>query len=402
MPRHPAGFGETEPTMSKACLSKDTVLAALIAIALLALAACGKPAQEPAAAFAPPAVSVAEVVVRELTLWDEFHGHLEAKEVVEVRPRVAGVIESVSYREGAVVNQGELLFVLDQQPFRAELARAEAELARASAQAELAHAESQRAANLFERRLISPNEYDQRIAAETAADADVQAAKAALRVARLNLEYTEVRSPIQGRAGRAHFTRGNLVATEPTADVLTTVVSLDPIYVVFDSDELSYLRYSKPAAPATPPRQQAKVLVGLSDESGFPHEGELDFIDNRLDPATGTIRLRATLGNKDHTLVPGLFARVKLLANAPARALLIDDKAVLTDQDRKFVYVLGADNQALRRDIEIGRAIEGLRLVRNGLQAGDRIIVHGVQKVFFPGMEVVPHTIVMGDPPPAP
>jgi membrane fusion protein, multidrug efflux system len=224
----------------------------------------------------------------------------------------------------------------------------------------------------------------------------VNAAEAAVETARLNLEFTQVRSPIAGRAGRALVTEGNLI--EPGATVLTTVVSLHPVYVYFDGDEQVYLRSADLARRGA----DNKVFVGLSNEQGYPHEGVLDFVDNQVDPRTGTIRSRAVLDNRDGAFTPGLFARVRLQGSASHAALLVDDKAVLTDQDRKYVYVLGAGNKAERRDITLGRIVDGLRVVASGLEPGDQVIVHGVQKVFFPGMPVAPQMIAMGDAPPSP
>lgn len=224
----------------------------------------------------------------------------------------------------------------------------------------------------------------------------MRAAEAAAETARLELEFTEVRSPIAGRAGRALVTEGNLVAAGNA--LLTTVVSLDPVYVYFEGDEQTYLR----SADLTRRGARNTVRVGLSHETGYPHEGRLDFVDNQVNPQTGTIRSRAVIANGDRAFTPGLFARVQLQGSATQPALLIDDKAVLTDQDRKFVYVLGPDNKALRRDVTLGRMVEGLRVVAAGLAPGDQVIVHGVQKVFFPGMAVQPTEIAMGDPAPSP
>jgi multidrug efflux system membrane fusion protein len=362
------------------------------------IAAGAAPAQD-----APPAppVSVAEVVVRDIADWDDFNARIEASEVVQVRPRVGGVVEKVAYREGTLVNAGDLLFVLDKRSYRAELVRAEAELARARAQAKLANVETKRARNLLEQKLVSQGEYDQRVATEDEANANVRAAQATVDLTRLNLEYTEVRAPISGRSGRALITKGNLVVSDPTPDTLTTIVKVDPVYVVFSSDEATYLKYLRLNDPETQENRTA-VLVGVGNGPDYPLRGNLDFIDNRLDPATGTIRMRAVLRNEDHLLTPGLFARARLLAGEPSTTVLIDEQAILTDQDRKYVYVLGPENRALRRDIKPGRQFEGLRVIREGLQEGEQVIVYGLQRIFFPGMQVAPQVINMGDPPPAP
>jgi len=378
----------------------------LVAIGVL-LAACGQgqEARQPAGGPPPAVVSVAKVEVRKVTQWDEFSGRIEATDSVEIRPRVSGVIDSVRYKEGSEVRKGDVLFVIDQRPYRAALDRAEAELAQARAQAALARTEATRAQRLLETKVISQEVHDQRIANEQQANAAVQAAAAAVETARLNLDFTEVRSPIHGRAGEAMVTAGNLVQTDPSPTLLTTVVSLDPVYVVFEGDEQTYLRYGEMARRGERPSARDRrlpVMVGLSNEDGFPHEGHVDFVDNQLNPATGTIRARAVLDNKDRIFTPGLFARVKLPGSGEFPAALVDDKAILTDQDRKYVYVLGPDNVALRRDIKLGRSAEGLRIVTEGLGPEDQVVVHGVQKIFFPGMPVMPQTIRMGDPPPAP
>jgi multidrug efflux system membrane fusion protein len=374
------------------------ILAALMLVTLAAtlLTGCGSQANEAGAMPPPPAVSVAEVLSREVSSSDEFTGRVEAAETVVIRPRVAGYIQRVRYDEGREVKKGDVLFVIDQRPYRAELARAEAEAARARAQATQAQSEKARAKTLLEVQAISQEEYDRLISNDSQFEAGVNAAEAAVEMARLNLEYTEVRSPIAGRAGRAQVTQGNLVA--PGTTVLTTVVSQTPVYVYFEGDEQVYLR----SADLSRKGARNPVFVGLANEDGFPHEGVLDFVDNQIDPQTGTIRSRAVLDNRDGAFTPGLFARVRLQGSDSQSALLVDEKAVLTDQDRKFVYVLGPENRAMRRDITLGRAVEGLRVVSSGLQRGDQVIVHGVQKVFFPGMPVAPQSIAMGDPPPAP
>ena len=375
----------------------------ILCFSLVFLVACKNEMQQQAGGFPSPAVSVAKVVERKVTPWVEFSGRIEAHDVVQIRPQVGGLIEKISYREGDIVKKGDLLFTIEQDSYRAELHRAEAELARADAKNELAKLESHRAKNLLKKKLISQDEYDQNIATEHQAQADVRSVKASMRIARLNLDYTEIRSPINGRTSQAHATKGNLVSSTPTPDLLTTVVSLDPVYVIFDCDESTYLQYFSGAQQSAAYNGNKKRLVhiGLSNEDGFPRQGFVDFVDNRVNPATGTIRLRAILDNKDHQLTPGLFARVKLMGAAPIQGLLIDDQAVLTDQDRKYIYVLGDENRAMRRDITLGRTLDGLRLVSKGVNSGDKVIVHGIQKIFFPNMPVAPQTISMGDPPPA-
>jgi membrane fusion protein, multidrug efflux system len=395
-----------EPAGIRPSLNFIIVLALALSTAMLGGCTQGGDAQAPQ--MPPPAVSVAEVIAKEVAQWDEFPGHIEAVETVRIQPRVAGYLKTVNFQEGEEVKKGDVLFVIDQRPFQAELAGATAELARAQARAELARAQASRARKLLETRVIPEDEVDERNAADAQARADIRAAEAAVEVARLNLEYTEIRSPIDGRTGRALVTAGNLVTggdMVPDATLLTTVVSLDPVYAYFEADEETYLRYGAMVRDGERPgsREDAnRVRVGLASDENFPHEGRLDFIDNQVDPATGTIRARAVLDNGERLFTPGLFARIRLAGSGVAPAVLVDDKAILTDQDRKYVYVLGPDNTAQRRDVKIGRAAEGLRIVIHGLTAGDKVIVHGVQKIFSPGMPVAPQMITMGDPPPPP
>lgn len=358
------------------------LLGAAIAIVV---SACSSEAAPPHGAPPPPEVSVAQVLQRDVTPWNEVTGRVAAVETVELRPRVSGYIERVAYREGDEVRKGQLLFVIDPRPYRAALAQAEANLERARSEARLARSQDARAQALVDAKAISREEFDTRKAATAQGDAGVRAAEAAVATARLDLQFTEVRSPIDGRAGRALVTTGNLAQADGT--LLTTLVSLDPVHVYFESDEQAFLRDGAAA--------QSRVRVGLADESGYPHQGIVDFVDNQVDPATGTIRARAVLPNPDRRFTPGLFARVQLEGDARTQALLIDDKAVLTDQDRKYVYVLGKGNQAVRKDVVLGRAVDGLRVVESGLAAQDAVIVNGVQKVFFPGMPVVPKKVAM-------
>lgn len=369
--------------------------AALVGLALLA--GCDSNAEQPQAP-PPPAVGVAEVVQRDVELWDRFTGRIEAVASVEIRPRVDGYIKRVNYREGQEVDKGAVLFVIDQRPYRAALARAEADLTRARTHAELAEREAARAEQLVEAAGMSQEELDQRRAAAAQAAADVQAAQAALATAKLQLDFTEVRAPIAGRTGRALVTEGNLVSGQGNATLLTTVVALDQVHVHFFPDEEDFLRYDAMArnGARNDSRQGGTpVRVGLATDSDYPYQGVVDFLDNRLDPATGTLRVRALLDNKERRFTPGMFARVQLLGSGTFRALLVDDKAVLTDQDRKYVYVLDGDGRAQRKDVVLGRLVDGLRVIESGLAPGDRVIVNGVQRVFFPGMPVTAEPAAM-------
>ena len=362
--------------------------------------ACSSQAEPGAGMPPPPEVSVAQVLSKEVSRWDEFTGRVTAIETVELRPRVSGYVQQVAYKEGQEVKKGDLLFVIDPRPYRARLAQAEADLERARAEARLAQMQDKRAQTLVEAKAISREEFETRRAASTQGDAAVRAAEAALENARLDLQFTTVRSPIDGRAGRALVTEGNLAQADST--LLTTVVSQDPVFVYFESDEQSFLRYQELARKGERASTQNPVRVGLASEQGYPHEGTVDFVDNQVDPSTGTIRARAVLRNPDRIFTPGLFARVQLQGSGKFKAMLVDDKAVLTDQDRKYVYVLGEKNAATRKDVKLGPVIDGLRVVQSGLAPTDKVIVHGVQKVFFPGMPVQPKVIAMGAPAPQP
>ncbi len=375
---------------------------ALSALVAAVIAACSSQAApgEGAGMPPPPEVSVATVLSKQVRQWDDFTGRVAAIETVELRPRVSGYVERVAYQEGQEVKKGDLLFVIDQRRYRAELNRAQADLERARSEARLAQSQDARAQTLLEAKAISREEFDTRKAATAQGNAGVRAAEAAVASAQLDLQFTQVRSPIDGRAGRAMVTEGNLAQADST--LLTTLVSQDPMYVYFESDEQSFLRYQELARKGERENNKNPVRVGLASEQGYPHAGTVDFIDNQVDPATGTIRARALLPNPDRVFTPGLFARVQLEGSAEFKAMLIDDKAVLTDQDRKYVYVLGPKNTAVRKDVVLGRTIGGLRVVEKGLAANDKVIVHGVQKVFFPGMPVSPKQIAMGDPAPAP
>lgn len=378
--------------------SSASALLALSAGILIALAVAGCSSQAAAPAGGPPPaeVSIAPVISRDVHQWDDFTGRISAVETVDLRPRVSGYIDRVAYHEGQEVQKGDLLFVIDQRPYLAELAQAQAALERARSEAKLAQTQNARAQSLIDAQVISREEFEARHAASTQSDASVRGAEAALATARLNLQFTEIRAPISGRAGRALVTAGNLAQADAT--LLTTLVSLDPMYVDFESDEQTYLRYNELARKGERERSNNPVRVGLANEEGYPHAGTVDFIDNQVNPQTGTIRARAVLANPDRVFTPGLFARVQLQGSGEFKALLIDDKAVLTDQDRKYVYVVGADNLAARKDVTLGATVDGLRVVTSGLAPTDKVVVDGVQKIFFPGMPVKAATVAMAKP----
>ncbi|WP_131063860.1 efflux RND transporter periplasmic adaptor subunit [Raoultella planticola] len=367
------------------------------AVIAMLLASCDNSAAQNAAPQAP-AVSAADVVVKSISQWDSFNGRIEAVESVQLRPRVSGYIEKVNYTDGQEVKKGEVLFTIDDRTYRAALEQAQATLARAKTQASLARSEASRTDKLINTNVVSREEWEQRRSAATQAQADIQAAQAAVDAAQLNLDFTKVTAPIDGRASRALITSGNLVTTGDSASVLTTVVSQKTVYVYFDVDESTYLHYQNLARSgqgAASNHLALPVEIGLVGEDGYPHQGKVDFLDNQLTPSTGTIRMRALLDNTQRQFIPGLFARVRLPGSAEFQATLIDDKAVLTDQDRKYVYIVDKDGKAQRRDIKPGRLAAGLRIVQQGLNPGDKVIVEGLQKVFMPGMPVNAKTVAM-------
>ncbi len=347
----------------------------------------------------PPAgVGVAEVVVKPIVEWDDFTGRIQAVNSVSLQPRITGYIEAVHFEEGAIVEEGELLFTIDDREYRAVVASANADVVRAETRVELAKQDLARSEKLVEARAVSLEELEQRRGEVKQAEADLRAARAALDSAQLNLDFTRIEAPIAGRVGEALIKPGNLVS--PDGSVLTTLVSIDPIHVVFEGDENIYLKYAaKAAAGERPSSRDAPnpVQVGLASDTGFPFHGEMDFVDNQVDPATGTIQGRALIPNPDGYLIPGLFARVRLLGSGEYEAVLINEAALLNDQDRKYVYVV-ADNMALRRDVQLGREVDGLRVVEDGLQAGERVVVNGVRKVFFSGAPVLPIETDMANP----
>jgi len=372
----------------------DTAWRRALGIGIIAgsvvFAACSKPVpQQP-----PAQVTVAAAVARQVSDWDEFTGHFESVDAVEIRPRVSGFVQRVAFTEGAIVRRGDPLFYIDARPYQADVARAEAELEQARTRAQLAQGEHERAQRLVATQAISREELDARTSSKAEGDAAVRGAQAALETAKLNLEWTVVRAPITGRVSRAAITPGNLVqAGPPSATLLTTIVSLDPIYVYFDSDEQAYLKYVNAMRRHS---AELPVYVGLTNETGFPHRGKLDFVDNRLDPGAGTIRVRAVIANPSQLFVPGLFARVRLVGTEQHAVTLIQDQAVGTDQDRKFVLILKADSSVAYRPVTLGRLVDGLRVVSSGLTPGEDVVINGLLRV-RPGMKVLAKRATMSD-----
>jgi membrane fusion protein, multidrug efflux system len=341
----------------------------------------------------PAAVEVVAVVPKPIRLSDEFNGRVASIHSVEVRARVTGYVDKVAYREGDSVKQGDLLFVIDPRQYRDALESAKASLERERAAAAFAGIQSERAQALNASKAISLEEYQNRDSDLSQSTARVHEAEAAVATAELNLSFTEVRSPVDGRTSRAQLTRGNLAQADQT--VLTTVVSQDPLYVYFDCDEQSYLRFQQRAHRGNGVSSANPVHVALANETGFPHVGRIDFLDNEVNPSTGTIRARVILPNPDHLLTPGLYARVQLESAGIVQALLIDDKAILTDQNQKYVYVVGPGNVAQRKDVVTGSMADGLRLIQSGLAPGDRVIVTGLQQIYFPGAPITPKDVAM-------
>jgi len=364
------------------------------AFVLLTGLVCGIPASAAEAPVGPPpTVTVAHPVFRNITEWDEFTGRFVAQERVEVRSRVSGYLQSVVLREGQTVEEGQVLFVIDPEPFRAEVARAEAGVARAKTALRVAQLESERGERLASSRAMSRETLEERRASRDAAKADVAAARAALRLARLNLEYTEVRAPISGLASDIRIDRGNLISGGSSdSTVLTTIVRLDPIEIEIEASESEFLRYSRLDSAGT--RRSSRDMANpveamLIDEDKWAHKGRMTFVDNEIDVNTATMRGRATFPNPDHVLLPGMFARVRLLGEGRHKVVLVPDDALVSDQARKLVMVVGDKNLVEARPVVPGPMIDGLRVIREGLAPEDRIVINGVQRA-HPGQPVTP------------
>jgi len=365
---------------------------AIVSLALLALISCGQgEAAAPAAGMPPPpAVGVAAVEQRAVADEIEITGRIAAVESVEIRPRVSGFLEAPKFSAGAIVEKGDILFQIDPRWHQATLEQRKAELQGAQARLTTAETENGRAGKLLETRAISAEESEARAARLREAQASLAAAKAASDSAALDLEYTTIRSPIRGRIGRALVTEGNFVSGIPAANtLLATVVSVDPLYVYADIGESNYVRFEALQKEHLAPGTKVKLEVGLAGEAGFPRTAELESVDNQIDAGTGTMVLRALIDNKDGGLVPGMFARLRVPLDASEQALLVDERAVGTDQNQKFVLALGAGNVAEYRKVVLGARLGTQRVIREGLKPDDRVIVTGLQRV-RPGAPVTP------------
>lgn len=356
-------------------------------------------ADAPKIVSAPQAVpvSVAVVTQSEFNAWDEFSGHLEAVQRVDIRSRVAGAVQSVHFREGALVQKGALLLTIDPAPYAAEVDRTAAQVAAAQARKTQAHSAYERAQRLWESKAIAQRELDESLNAKSEADANLRAEEAQLQTARLNLSYTQVRAPVAGRIGRLEITVGNLVAAGPGAPVLTTLVSVSPMYASFDADERVVTKALKDIAGGASARMlisKIPVQMGTVASDGTPYKGTLQLIDNQVDAKSGTVRVRASFDNADGALMPGQFARIRMGQAHASTALLVNERAVGTDQSKKFVMVVGDDNKAQYREVMLGANVNGLRIVTSGLKLGERVVVNGLQHI-RPGALVAPQDTPM-------
>ncbi len=356
----------------------------LVVLPLL-LASCRPPAPQPPPAPPPPAVGVFQAVEKEVVEWDEYTGRLDAKDSVELRARVSGYLDKVHFAEGKLVKAGDLLFSIDKRSYVAEMAAADAEKEQAQSRADLAKADFDRAGKLIESRAISQEDFDTRAKAAAEARSAVKASEARLTIAKLNLEFTEVRAPVSGRISRALVTPGNLIVggTAGTT-LLTTLVSVDPIYAYVDVDERASLKYRRLGAAgkrASAVEQRIPCQMALADEQGFPHAGEIDFVENRVNASTGTITARAVFANESSLFAPGMFIRLRVPGSGAYKAVLIPERALATDQAQRFVYVVDDTNKAQFRPVKLGPLIDGLRVITEGLKSGEKVITEGIINV---------------------
>lgn len=377
-------------------LANRPLLLGLVTLAILtfltgcenAVVAAGQTPQGPL-----PQVKIAHPLTREVSEWDEYTGRIEAVESVEVRARVSGYLDKVNFTAGEKVKKGDLLFLIDPKPFQAQLNQAKAELERAQSKRALAKNDLARAEGLLQAKAISIEEYDSRNKGLREAAAAVNSAQANVYAAKLNLEYTRIHSPIDGRVGRELITEGNLVNGGGEATLLTTIVSTDPVYVYVDADERSILKYKR-QKPTEDGLLGAQLELSVADESGFPHRGVLDYVSPSADAATGTVTLRGVFENPDELLSPGFFARVRIRADAPYPAYLLPDRAIATDQAQQFVWLLSSDNHVEYRKVVPGAHIDGMRVITEGLAPEDWVVIEGLQKI-RPGVQVEPKRIAL-------
>jgi multidrug efflux system membrane fusion protein len=360
------------------------------------LSGTSAPAAASAASAAPPAVpvSVATAIEKPVTEWDEFSGRIQAIDRVKIRPQVSGIIVDVHFQDGQLVKKGDLLFTIDPRPFQAALAQAQANLAGAQAKAALAHNNLKRSQELIQSHAIAQTQLDEDNDAVLEADAAVKMSQAAVLTAQINLDYTAITSPVDGRVSRAEITVGNFVGSGVDAPLLTTVVSVSPVYVEFEIDEQTFLKYAASGALGNSNIDNIPVSMGLASEDGYPHQGRLESLDNVVDATSGTIRVRAVFDNPNGELTPGLYAKVRTGSTSTVPAILVDDRAVGTDQDKKYVMVVGSDNRVSYRTVTLGPVIDGLRVIRTGLQKDERIVVNGLQRV-RPNSLVAPTDVAM-------
>ena len=366
-------------------------------VTLVTIAGCGKQTDSGAKpAQAPPSVKIAQPLAQDVTEWDEYTGRIEAVSSVDVRARVSGYLEKVNFKAGELVKKGDLLFLIDPKPFTAQLNYAEAELERAKTKRELAKNDLVRAESLFRGKAISEEEYDARSKGLREAVATVNSAEANVYTARLNLDFTRIRAPIDGRIGRELITEGNLVSGGGgDATLLTFIVSTNPVYVYVDADERSVLKYRRQSNDIGAGQTPAQLAV--ADEADFPHQGILDYIAPREDSATGTVTLRGVFANPDGLLSPGFFARMRVRGSAPYPALLLPDRAIATDQAQRFVWVVNQENQAEYRKVVLGAPVGQSRVIKEGLKAGEWVVIEGLQKL-KPGIKVNPERISLAGP----
>ena len=374
-----------------------TLTAVAAALATVFMLQSGPAVATPSPAEQATPVSVATVVQSDVAAWNDFSGRLEAVERVDIRPRVAGTVQGVHFREGALVKAGDLLLTIDPAPYQADVDRADAQVF--AAQSRFANAKSnyERSKQLLQDHAISQREYDDSLNAQSEADANLRSAQAQLQTARLSLGYTQVRAPVSGRVGKLEITTGNLVAAGPGAPVLTTLVSVSPIYASFDADEqvvTRALRELPPGASARAQIEKIPVQMGTVADTATPIAGHLQLVDNQVDARSGTVRVRAVFDNADGLLMPGQFAHLRMGAVKPEPALMINERAVGTDQNKKFVMVVGSDDKAQYREVTLGANVDGLRIVTSGLKPNERVVVNGLQRV-RPGSLIAPQMVAM-------